>query len=224
MELWEAIEKRHSVRRYTDRALSGDTESALRAVIDQCNAESGLHIQLCLQEPKAFGSGLARYGAFRNVSNYIALVGKDGPDFEERCGYYGEKIVLRAVQLGLDTCWVAQTYRKGKAACSVAPGEKLLCVIAVGYGAQPGAAHKVKPIDALCRVEGGGPLPEWFRKGMEAAQRAPTALNQQRFRLTLSGNTVAAAAQSGPYTRLDLGIVKYHFEIGAGTGTWTWSE
>lgn len=224
MELMKAIETRHSVRQYTDRAIDGETERALREEIERCNRESGLHLQLCLREPNAFGNGMARYGAFRNVCNYIALVGKKGPGLDERCGYYGERLVLRAVQLGLDTCWVALNYSKKKTACAVAPDEKLLCVIAVGYGAQPGAAHKVRPLDALCRVEGGVPLPDWFRRGMEAAQRAPTAMNQQKFLFTLRGDTVDAKALTGFYTKLDLGIAKYHFACGAGAGNWKWAR
>ena len=43
------------------------------------------------------------YTSFSGVKNYIALIGKKSPNLEEACGYYGEKIVLRAQQLGLNT-------------------------------------------------------------------------------------------------------------------------
>ena len=66
-------------------------------------------------------------------------------------------------------------------------------------------------------------MPDWFRKGMEAAQLAPTAVNQQKFLFTLSdGNTVTAKAIGGFYDKVDLGIVKYHFEIGAGKENFSW--
>lgn len=66
----------------------------------------------------------------------------------------------------------------------------------------------------LCAAD--GPLPDWFKSGMEAAMLAPTAVNQQKFRITLSGDTVKAESLGGFYSKVDLGIVKYHFEIGAG--------
>lgn len=104
--------------------------------------------------------------------------------------------------LGLDSCWVALTFRKGKCQYVARPGEKLVCVIALGYGEGHGVPHKSKPLEALCRTE--GPMPDWFRRGMEAALLAPTATNQQKFRFTLSGDAVRAEStgrllfQGGP--------------------------
>ena len=221
MDLQEAIRSRHSVRSYTDRKIEGDVLAQLRGTIDDCNRESGLHIQLCLDEPKAFSGMMARYGKFKNVKNYIALVGKKDEELEEKSGYYGEKIVLKAAQLGLNTCWVALSFSKGKSDAAVGPGEKLLMVIAIGYGENGGVAHKVKSIQELSRVE--GTMPDWFLRGMEAAQLAPTAVNQQKFLFELKGNLVKATALSGFYAKVDLGIVKYHFEIGVGEGDWSWN-
>lgn len=103
----------------------------------------------------------------------------------------------------------------------IAKGEKLVCVLSLGYGVTQGVPHKSKPMDALCKVE--GKIPGWFKSGMEAALLAPTATNQQKFLLTLSGNTVKAEATGGFYKDVDLGIVKYHFEIGAGKEHFTWT-
>ena len=165
---------------------------------------------------------MAHYGNFKNVKNYIAIIGKKGDNLDERCGYYGEKIVLKAAQLGLNTCWVALTYSKSKVKCTVNRDEKLVCVIAIGYGETSGISRKTKTIEELSSVE--GEMPEWFRKGMEAAQLAPTAVNQQKFNIILKGNEVKAKALMAFYSKVDLGIVKYHFEIGAGSNGWHWAE
>ena len=222
MNLVEAMQKRHSVRSYKTQKIEGTVVNELRAYIDECNKQSGMHIQLCIDEPNAFNSFMAHYGSFKNVTNYIAIVGKKGKDFEEMCGYWGEKTVLKAAQLGLSTCWVALTYSKGKSTCKIDKGEKLCCVIALGYGETQGTAHKSKPIETLCKVD--GQMPEWFRKGMEAAMLAPTSMNQQKFHFTLEGNTITAKAGIGFYAKLDLGIVKYHFEIGAADADWKWQS
>ena len=37
------------------------------------------------------------------------------------------------------------------------------------------------------------------------------------------GGSVAAKAGAGFYTKVDLGIAKYHFEIGAGTAQFRWA-
>ena len=220
MELLEAMQNRHSVRQYTDAPVSTDALSALQEEIAACNRESGLHIQLVTDEPKAFDSFMAHYGKFSGVKNYIALIGKKGAKLDELCGYYGERLVLKAQQLGLNTCWVAMTYKKIPGVFRIEAGEKLTVVIALGYGQTQGVAHKSKPAAEVSNL--GDDSPAWFKSGIEAALLAPTAMNQQKFTLRLENGTVSAKAGSGFYTKVDLGIVKYHFELGAGKENFTW--
>ena len=222
MSLTEAMKSRHSVRQYMNKPLAEDVISALNAEIDACNKDSGLNIQLVVNEPRAFRGFIARYGKFIGVTNYIAMIGKKSPDLEETCGYYGERLVLFAQQLGLNTCWTALTYSKIKTAFVLGSGEKLCTVIALGYGSTQGVPHKSKTIQEVSKAE--EPLPEWFQNGIEAALLAPTAMNQQKFMFYLKDNRVSVKAGMGLYSKIDLGIVKYHFEIGAGENGWEWSE
>lgn len=220
MELYEAMEKRHSVRQYSDKTIEPEILGALQAEIDECNKESGLHIQLVVGEEKAFDSLLAHYGKFSGVKNYIALIGKKGKELDELCGYYGERLVLKAQQLRLNTCWVAVSYKKIPGAFKVGNGEKLTAVISLGYGKTQGVEHKSKPAQKVSKSD--SKEPEWFKSGVMAALLAPTAMNQQKFTLTYDGGKVSAKAGAGFFTKLDLGIVKYHFEIGAGKDNFEW--
>lgn len=228
MNLIEAMEARHSVRQYTDKPLGADVIAALTSEINACNKESGLHIQLVTNEPKAFNGFMAHYGKFSGVTNYIALIGKKSPDLDEKCGYYGEKLVLLAQQLGLNTCWVAMTYSKIKTAFTVSSGEKLCVVIALGYGKTQGVPHKSKPASEVMQAVNP---PAWFMSGIQATLLAPTAMNQQKFVFSLHGNgisvkdgyRVSAKTGSGFYAKIDLGIAKYHFELGAGKDNFIWA-
>ncbi|MDO4733319.1 MAG: nitroreductase family protein [Bacillota bacterium] len=220
MDVFQAMRSRHSVRHYTPQKINENQKAALQAEIAACNQEGNLHIQLFTEEPEAFGSILAHYGLFRGVRNYIALIGKAQTGLEECLGYYGERIVLKAQMLGLNTCWVAATFSRRKCKAEIAADERLVCVIALGYGADQGRPHRNKPLEALCRYE--GEMPPWFRKGMEAVLLAPTAVNQQKFCFHLRGAQVLAAAASGPYALVDLGIVRYHFELAAGPENFSW--
>ncbi len=222
MDLIQAILDRHAVRSYKDIPIDNEIKTQLTEYVSEINSESGLNIQLVFDEPQAFDSRMAHYGHFSGVNNYIALIGKKAPDFEEKTGYYGEKIVLYAQSLGLNTCWVAMTYKKIKSAYTVGENEKLNMVIALGYGTTQGAAHKSKTVKEVATVN--GEMPEWFEKGVNAALLAPTALNQQKFRFVLNGNVVTAKAGAGFYTKTDLGIVKCHFELGAGKENFRWAE
>ena len=212
MEILEIMQQRHSVRQYTDRAIEPEKRTVLDALTQEINRKAGLTVQIIYDDPKCFDSFMAHYGKFAGVRNY----GKKAPGLDEILGYYGEELVLKAQELGLNTCWVALTHGKSKAA--VGRGEKEVCLIALGYGVTQGVEHKSRPMQELCTC--GEPMPEWFRCGMNAAMLAPTAMNQQKFRFELlPDGTVKAACGSGFYTKLDLGIVKYHFEAVTGKKT-----
>ena len=214
MDIFEAMEMRHSVRQYIEKPLGAEEALALSEEIKLCNEESGLHIQLVKDEPKAFSGFMAHYGKFSGVTNYIALVGPKGPDLDEKCGYYGERLVLKAQELGLNTCWVAMTDSKIPGAFKVEKGEALTVVIAVGYGKTEGVPHKSKAPEEVSNVSANSP--EWFKNGVRAALLAPTAVNQQKFYFTLENGKVTAKAKTAFYSKVDLGIAKYHFELGAG--------
>ena len=222
MNLQQAMLERHSVRSYIDKPITGEIKDKLTAFIEEQNRESGLHMQLITDELKAFANILCHYGLFRGVKNYIALVGPaDDPKLDELCGYYGEKVVLYAQTLGLNTCWVMSTYKKIVDAIKIGEGDKLLLVIAIGYGKNQGRQHRSKKPDKVSNLTETSP--EWFKNGVFAALNAPTAVNQQKFNLTLmDDNKVHAQAPKGVCTGIDLGIVKYHFELGAGTENFEW--
>lgn len=219
MTILEAIEQRHSVRQFEDKPIDTETVSKLKAEIDTVNKEGDLHIQLFTDEPEAFKGNEPSYGQFSACRNYFALVAKKGKD--EEIGYYGQRLALYAQQLGLNTCWVALTYKKGKVVVDTASGEKLYIVIALGYGKTQGASHKVKEESAVSDVASDSP--DWYKSGIKAALLAPTAMNQQKFKFSRAGDKVNAKAGIGFYTKIDLGIVKYNFEIGAGKDSFNWA-
>lgn len=224
MELIEAIKARHSVRKYTDRPIEEQKLAAIRKAIEEANAASGLNIQLVVNEPKGFnGLFISTYGQFSGVRNYIVMAAPKGRDWEEKVGYHGEKIVLLAQSLGLNTCWAGLTYRKIPGTFTLEQGEIVHCMIALGYGENQGRQHPMKPIRKF--YEADGEAPAWFMNGLEAALLAPTAVNQQKFKFFLHGDKVSTRTFFSPwgYTQIDLGIVKYHFEIGAGKDSFDWA-
>ena len=223
MNIQEAIVARHSVRRYIEKPIEAEIIKRLNEEIALCNQEGGLHIQLVIDEPRAFSSKLATYGKFSGVSNYLAMVGPKGAD--EAIGYYGERLVLLAQTLGLNSCWVGLSFTKQPDRYQVADGEKLHCVISLGYGADQGVQHPMRPMEKF--VKANIPLPDWFKNGMEAVMLAPTAVNQQKFEFELiDEHTVAARAHFTliGYGQMDLGIAKYHFEVGAGKENFNWKN
>lgn len=228
MTLQEAIVARHSVRQYLEKPLEASAVERLNEEIALCNKEGKLQIQLVVDEPKAFsGSNAFTYGKFSGVSNYLAMVGPKGSD--EAIGYYGERLVLLAQTLGLNSCWVGLSVGKQPDRYAIADGEKLHCVVALGYGATQGVQHPMRPMEKFLGPQAArlqrDTMPDWFRRGMEASILAPTAVHQQKFEFDLTDDhTVAARARFSMvgWAKLDLGIVKYNFEVAAGKENFNW--
>ena len=218
-EQMELIRRRHSVRQYLDRPIPADIREALDACAEELNRTSGLHMQVIYDEPECFSSRMAHYGQFSNANNYIVMAGKKAEDLEERCGFYGELLVLKAQELGLNTCWVALTHGKSRAV--IGADEKEVIIISLGYGKTQGGGRKSKTAAEVSNLSPDAP--EWYKNGIEAALLAPTAVNQQKFRFDRDGDVVTAkAGLLGPCLKIDLGIVKCHFEIGAGKENFRW--
>ncbi|MBE6517631.1 MAG: nitroreductase [Thermoplasmata archaeon] len=219
MDVNEAIQKRHSVRQYTDKKIEGDVLNSLEKEIDRINLESGLHIRLVRDEPKAFGSMFAKnISKFKGVENYLAIIGPDSDDLEEKAGYYGEQLVLCAQELGLNTCW-AVTAGKKDIKKSLEDGYKDVISIAIGYGENQGVPHTSKPMEDFGDIDDA---PDWFVRGIESSMLAPTAMNKQNFHFERDGNNVHLVSGKGPFRKIDDGIVKYHFECGAGKDNFNW--
>lgn len=219
MNYWDLMRSRHSVRAFLDKPIDEKASTAIKNEIQRINAIHGLDFSLILDEPEAFNAFKKKYGRFVCCKNYVVLAAPKGKD--EEIGYYGEYLVLLAQSLGLNSCWVALTYDKSKVPFEAPADSKIYVVIALGYGVSQGVAHKTKPIERLAKISNLTPM--WFKMGMDAAALAPTAINQQRFYFELVGsNTVRAKALFGPCSKIDLGIVKYHFELGAGKDNFKW--
>ena len=228
MEIMEVMEKRHSVRQYKDSPIDENTREILNDCAKELSEEGKLSIQIIYDEPSCFDSRLAHYGKFENVKNYIVIAGKKDETLSERAGYYGELLVIKAQELGLNTCWVALTHGKSKAVLK--QGEKEVILIALGYGKNEGSVHRNKAIGQI--ADGYDEGPEWYKRGIEAALLAPTAVNQQKFFLEYlgykDGGSLPKVAARPLFTmigygRMDLGIVKYHFELGAGKENFEWA-
>lgn len=225
----ETIRERHSVREYDGKPLSRAELDALGAVVEECARESGLDIQLVGDNPEVFNV-IARFGLIRGCRTHVAFVVDDAKAgdvaADEAIGYWGQKIVLAAQDMGLNTCWCALCSRK-KSHAVVVPGKKVRLVIAVGHGKTQGFSRKTKSVEALSSVE-CAKAPAWFAAAMEAAQLAPTAMNNQNFKITLlsDGKTVRIDAPQSGLNVIDEGIVRCNFEIAANEAgaDWRWER
>ncbi|MCQ2553257.1 MAG: nitroreductase [Clostridia bacterium] len=209
----QALKERHSVRNYTEKKIEAEKVAELNKLIAQLNEEGYLNLQFIEDQGKTFNKLLNKFMGLGSAPSVIACVGPDDPTLDERVGYYGQKLVLAAQMMGLNTCW-AGTFNRNTVPAKIGEGERIAIVIAIGYGATQGKVRKTKSAEEVSNCKADSP--EWFKKGVEAAMLAPTAINQQKFNITLKDDeTVDFSDLGGVLSKIDLGIVKYNFEVGS---------
>ena len=219
MAITKAMRERHTVRRYADKPIPADIVQKLEERIALDNDTYGTAVKLMVDDARAFNAALKLVLA-KGVRNYLILSGDDAPDLEERLGWCSADIMLYAQELGLNSWWVGGTFSRGAVSKLVA-GKKVVGIVALGYGATQGKPHKSKTPDQVSEYKGEAPI--WFKEGVEAALLAPTALNRQAFRIEGEGDRVSIIYEKGAFSGADLGLVKYHFEAGAGKGNFQWA-
>ena len=210
METIDLMRRRHSVRQYLNKPIEKEKRDVLNNTANFINQKTGLSIKICYDEPNAFKSFLSTYGKFKNVNNYIVLAGDKKS--EELLGYYGEVLVLTAQEMGLNTCWVGLSYNKKSVKVNIGENEKVHCVISLGYGETPGVQRKSKEVNQVLKLIGD--KPDYLDEAVEACLLAPTAVNQQKFKIVCDNGKISIKKNGlGFYTDMDLGIVKCHFEM-----------
>ena len=216
MTLQEAMKARHMVRKYTDKAIPADIVAKLNDRVKQNNEQYGLSIKLMINDGSAV-PGVIKLILAKGVNNFFIMAGPEGAD--ERLGYCGADLMLYAQTLGLNTWWVGGTYNR-KGAAEKSEGAIPVGIIAVGYGQTQGVPHKTKTADAVSSYVDD--VPDWFKEGVDAALLAPTALAKQAFIIKGEGSAVHIDCDNGIFSGVDTGLVKYHFELGAGEENFEW--
>ncbi len=222
MTLNEAAECRHTVRKYTDKKLPADIADKLTERLNRCNEKYGLSMKLITENTDALGAAVKLIMS-KGVRNYIVLAGKDLSDTDEKLGYCGADIMLFAQTLGLNSWRIGGTFSRSGVRKHVpeSKAEKIIGVIAVGFGESQGVPHKSKSSEAVSSYD--DTMPQWFANGIRTALLAPTALNRQAFFIKGNGSDVTITYNgSGTFAKTDLGIVKYHFELGAEKENFRW--
>jgi len=221
MTIKEAVTQRHMVRKYIDKPIPAELIKMLNARVAENNTNFNLSLKLVTENSDGIG-GVAKLLLTKTVYNYIILAGKDCADLDENLGYCGADLILYAQTLGLNTWWCGGMFNgKGVLRHLENANVRINGVIAIGYGQTQGVPHKSKTAAQISQYSGNAP--QWFINGVDALLYAPTALNKQPYMVRGNGNKVTITAGDGHFAGIDLGIGKYHFEVGAGKNNFEWA-
>ena len=227
----DAIGLRRSRRKYLSTPMTQRTVDYFKNEITKFNQDSGLSIFLLEDGSQAFNGITKSYGMLKGVRSLIVLKGASSDaHLKEKCGYYGERLVLDATKLGLGTCWVAGTYNRKDPVFKCDDDEEVICVITIGHVEEEKSMgeqliyklthRKTKPASEFYSLHHfDEKAPEWFLRGIESVMKAPSAVNSQPVHFVfdkLKHQITAHVSGKRPTDLIDLGIAKLHFEIVTG--------
>ena len=246
----DAISQRLSVRSYSEQQVEPEGRKLLGELCLQQNNNgpfgAAVRFRLLDLEPlsKSDLRGMGTYGVIKGARLYVLGAVRNEKGAMEDLGYCLEKIILEATALGLGTCWLGGTFKRGSFAAQMelAEDELLPATTPVGYPAVEKSAtermmrfgagsNRRKPwselffkgdgVTALTEAESG-----LFREAYEAIRMGPSASNKQPWRLVLDqqGATHLYLKENKIYNRMmgkvrlqlvDMGIAMCHFEVAA---------
>ena len=238
MTITEAIEKRKSIRNYTGVqltqehvALINDFISGLKIPFDA----PSVRINLIHTQQETGRIKLGTYGFVGGASDFLTLVFEKNSSFpliEEAAAYAFEQVILFCTELGLGTCWLGGSFSRKDFSepVQLKSNEILRIVSPVGYinpkirftetiFGSKGKHLSRKPFESLFfQGDFNTPLSKEaagiYGKPLEMVRIAPSANNQQPWRIILDGSNLHFYRHLSKigFTAIDLGIALCHFE------------
>jgi Nitroreductase len=202
----ETIQKRVSVRSYSDQEVTEEVKAKFRIVLEEhCQGPFGNSVRFELVEAaeniKQELKELGTYGFIRGSRLFIGGAVKKGGHAMEDFGYCMEQNVLKATEWGLGTCWLGGALNRSTFAqrMNASPDEVIPAITPLGYpGDKPGF------VDTMTRIVAGSrhrkEFGELFYSGdchtplekiscgkyelaLECVRVAPSASNKQPWRI-----------------------------------------
>jgi nitroreductase len=244
----ELIKARSSWRSYDPQALEEGLRQEIREYLaDKTRGPFGHNTRFQLierDEPSLIEPvRLGTYGFVKNARGFIAGAVKSGPRHWEDYGYVLEEIILKMTDLGLGTCWLGGTFKRGEfgKAMGLLKDEIIPAITPVGYRTEGrsmrdrvirwGAkSHSRKSWEIFffdkelgipLTVEGAGE----YADVLEMIRLAPSASNKQPWRIVKQSGDLHLFLQRTPnysgfshsldLQRVDMGIAMCHLELTA---------
>lgn len=251
MNLVDVIKTRKSCRTYRQIFLDPADKNVLEEYISNItDMLGGEDFHLRIIEKAGKGKKLElNYGMITGHNTYVLGSSKSLPDSRVHYGYILEKVVLKATEIGVSTCWIGYFDASFFSEISIEKGYEIPSIVILGYeGERQSRAERITrfAVSASQRLEwqklffdfnSGIPLnPDTsneYSLSFEMVRLAPSAGNTQPWRI-LSDNVsgefhffkkpVSKRYEERGLHDIDIGIAMAHFELSSEyiglSGTW----
>ncbi len=241
-DIEDLIQQRTSIRKYSDRMVDKEMLQELLEFAKQFDNDK--YTFQIVDYSLTQNEKISTYGLIQNAKTFVVGIGSPtlGSDNDTAISFGAdfEKIILKATELGMNTCWLGMSYSEDKLRDLLKIGRDRRIVMAspLGYSAGRRGMEKITRflIKADQRIaadllffenEFGKPLRNYlkedYKQVLEMVRLAPSAGNSQPWRVVQSQDGYDFYVElKAFYDRLkdkridfaynDMGIAKMHFE------------
>lgn len=238
----DLIKTRKSVRTYSHQSLAKEIKGKINDYICTLTNPFNSKVTFKLLESKtAINSAkLGTYGVIKGATDYIGATVKADNFALEALGYEFEKLILYITSLGLGTCWLGGTFKRGEFAKAMSVKDNDISPAISPFGF---SADKRSFTDSLVRFMAQGDLRKpwntlFFNKNfftslsnsdtgvyegsLEMLRLGPSASNKQPWRIVKDENMYHFYEKQSPgysnafgydLQRIDMGIAACHFHL-----------
>jgi len=238
----ELIKERHSVRAYTNKKIEPTKKESLLNLMEKLKTKHYRFelIDYTFDENVKIGT----YGMISGAHSFIVGILNKNMRNEKNIvldfGESFEKLVLKATELELATCWMVSTFNSDtiETLIDLNSGEDIVMVSPVGYGNEKSIKHRFTRF--MIKADKRKPWQELFYKNdfkqplsktadaqtndiLEAVRQAPSAANKQPWRIVKTDMTFdfyiePKASMSEKNQKInvsynDMGIARCHFKL-----------
>ncbi|MFO7887369.1 MAG: nitroreductase family protein [Eubacteriales bacterium] len=245
MNYKKLIEERKSVRDYKKKTVpqkvidnilqfSEEADKLIPGIDTELLVKDKSHVYLQLQETAGYK------GIMIEAPHYLILLSQKKGYYIENAGYLGEKISLKALDLGVNTCWITfSDSEKVKKRLFLNTDKEIVAIMALGYDANKNKVVNTtnvgdnysksqlkivkNNISTRCKIEEIVYIKEWGHNAtyeeiknrglldaLNYARLAPSTMNRQPWRFILDGEKVILTIRD------DENIGEYDEKIDAG--------
>ncbi|MBC8060225.1 MAG: nitroreductase family protein [Clostridiaceae bacterium] len=240
----QIIKERTSIRSYNSQPLDSTVADKVIHLLNESKGPFDIDTRFNLVNANLdhidSNLKLGTYGVIKGTSWFIASAVKNTSTSLIELGYKLEKGILYATSLGLGTCWLGGTFKKGEFAkvMNLKEDEILPIITPIGY-----SSESRRLMDSFIRLTAGSKnrkpwsemffnnnfskplteaLAEEYSIPLEMLRLAPSASNKQPWRIVKNGDTYDfylehtkgyGKAFSYDIQMVDMGIALCHFEL-----------
>ena len=235
MSIIETIQKRRSVRTYTNEPLQEAHIAQIKQYIHQLETPFGAKARIDLVNVNSNGEPvkLGTYGWIKGAYSYLVLIYEEAPFAETAAAYMFEQVILFCTSLGLGSCWLGGAFSRSdfKKQVSLKSNEKLRIVSPLGYAGDKKRFLEKYIVRADRNHASRKPFGELFFENtfnkpltedaagafftaLEMVRLAPSANNKQEWRVLFGSDALHFYKKPYPmFDAIDMGIALCHFEL-----------